>query len=449
MSIFRKRHTECAYYIIILSLICLSGCGGRKEKPATVTVLISGDTAGWIVPCGCTTNQSGGLPRRGTLVERFRRQGDLLVLDAGGAVQGDSPYDRMKFEAILQGEKAMGLAAHNLGKAEVQFGPAYLREVARRLDVPFVSTNTIDTEGKSLAEPCRTAVVGAFRVAVLGVISPQYATRSVRVSPPRQALLEQLGMLRGKYDAAVVLAYLPEEELRALAESLPEADVVAGGPTGQPIQPQNRGPTLLVSATRQGKFAARLSRNPADGHWTGRIIELSESFADDPQQVENVKKFRTALAKRDVPAADTAFGKTLSGAMPPEYRIAGSESCRECHEEDYLLWKKSKHAQAWETLRAKDGQRDPECQRCHVQGYGLPGGFVSAGRSADRVNVGCEDCHGPSAAHCRKTEIPTGWADNAKQKCIVCHDDENSPKFDYDTYWEKIRHGQDATKKEK
>ena len=32
-----------------------------------------------------------------------------------------------KFEAILAGEKKMGLAAHNLGKAELALGAPYLR----------------------------------------------------------------------------------------------------------------------------------------------------------------------------------------------------------------------------------------------------------------------------------------------------------------------------------
>ena len=43
---------------------------------------------------------------------------------------------------------------------------------------------------------------------------------------------------RGAYDALVVLAYLPVDELNALAAALPEADAVIGGPTGQAVEPQ-------------------------------------------------------------------------------------------------------------------------------------------------------------------------------------------------------------------
>src|SRR5262245_29022828 len=92
--------------------VVVAGCGasspqGGADRP--LEILVSADTAGWIVPCGCTTNQSGGLPRRGTLVAEARRRGDVLVVDAGGSAAGTRRYDREKFAAILRGEQAMGI----------------------------------------------------------------------------------------------------------------------------------------------------------------------------------------------------------------------------------------------------------------------------------------------------------------------------------------------------
>ena len=43
-----------------------------------------------------------------------------VLLDAGGAPAGTTPYHRVKFEAILRGEMAMGIAAHNLGGPELE-----------------------------------------------------------------------------------------------------------------------------------------------------------------------------------------------------------------------------------------------------------------------------------------------------------------------------------------
>src|SRR5688572_28723578 len=57
----------------------------RPNSDRPLTLLVSGDTAGWIVPCGCASNQSGGLLRRGSHVEALRRRAELIYADAGGA----------------------------------------------------------------------------------------------------------------------------------------------------------------------------------------------------------------------------------------------------------------------------------------------------------------------------------------------------------------------------
>ena len=95
---------------------------GDQNMARRVALIVSGDTAGWIMPCGCTANQSGGLSRRGTFVRRARADHAVVLADAGGAPGGTSPYERLKFEAILAGERAMGIAAHNLGAPEAALG---------------------------------------------------------------------------------------------------------------------------------------------------------------------------------------------------------------------------------------------------------------------------------------------------------------------------------------
>src|SRR5262249_17989955 len=75
----------------LLLLLGLAGCGPPKpESHATgarrpMSLVISGDTAGWIVPCGCAANQSGGLLRRGTFVKQLRDAREAILADAGGA----------------------------------------------------------------------------------------------------------------------------------------------------------------------------------------------------------------------------------------------------------------------------------------------------------------------------------------------------------------------------
>ncbi len=430
----------------LLALAASLGCRPAAQIDVRpLVVVVSGDTAGWIVPCGCASNQSGGLPRRASYVDGLRRDAEVILADVGGAPGGTKPYDRRKFEAILQGEVAMGIAAHNVGRAEAILGPDYLRRVAARLKVPLVSANVLDADGRPVAEPLRIVEAAGRRVALVGVLGPSYATEELRVLPPEQAVLDALRNAKSSYDAVVVLAYLDDDRLRQFAEALPEADVIAGGPTGQPLEPEPIGPTLLASATNKGKFMARF-HPPAPGSsqgWTGTIVELDGRFHDHPQQVANLDRFYKELARRDFTPEETSFGNPLLSAASG-CRVAGTESCRECHAEEHRLWGLSRHACAWHSVREKGAHVDPECQRCHTTGYGVPGGFASVARSPGAVDVGCESCHGPSRDHVDDPEIRTAYFARAGDQCVTCHDRENSPEFAYDGYWAQIRHGTPA-----
>jgi len=423
---------------------CRPGASG-DDRP--LVVVVSGDTAGYIAPCRCASNQSGGLPRRATYVERLRGEADVILADTGGAPGGTSPYDLANFEAILRGEVAMGIAAHNIGAAEATLGADELRRLAKELNVPLVSANVLDGNGELVAERLRIVRAVGRRVALVGVLGEQYATDQLTVTPPARAVLGALKTAAGKYDALIVLAYLEAGDLEALAGALPGADVIVAGP--DPVAPKPLGPRLLASVTNQGKFLAHFDapRPGSSGRWTGKIVELTEQFADDPQQAANIERFREELAKRDFTPADTSFADPLWSGLSKSEQIAGNARCRECHAEDCHLWEDSAHARAWESLQSLGTEVDPECQRCHTTGYGRPGGFVSIGRTPGPVNVGCESCHGPALDHADDPDArdTPSRSLRAEAYCVGCHDRDQSPQFVYDEYWAKIEHGEPDT----
>lgn len=439
--------------VLVMGIVTWLGCdreARRVAKPAALVV--SGDTGGWITPCGCASNQSGGLLRRGTYLARLRDEADVLYIDAGGAAGGVSDYHRVKFESILAGEVKMGVAAHNVGRSEAALGAAFLRDVARRTGAPLVSANVTDADGSLVAEPIRVVPVGGRRVAVTGVLSPAMAGDGLRVGDPRQAVLNAAAGAKGTYDALVVLAYLPEPELHKLAAALPEADAVLGGPTGQALSPRNVGPTVLAAATNKGKFLVKLSVPPpatssdaggGDG-WAGGIDEMGPALADHAEQQANVQAYLARLAAEDFTAEQSGLVPPFPPDAPDDYRVAGSAACLSCHADEHASWTASKHAHAGETLQAKGFHVDPYCLSCHTTAYGLPGGFISPKRSAALAAVGCESCHGPSQAHVAAPKIHR-TPFNAIDQCIRCHDRENSPAFQYDAYWSRIRHGERQT----
>jgi hypothetical protein len=419
------------------------------SQTAPVTLIVSGDTAGWIVPCGCTSNQSGGLLRRASFVAGLRNQGPAIVADAGGAPGGVTSYHRARFEAILDGELLMGIAAHNLGEPEAALGVDYLRKEANERKVPFISANLRDAAGNLVVEPYRVVEAGGVRVALIGVLRAYGAGASHsdwRVDEPREAVLRALTDAAGKFDRAVVLAHLRTPDLRELAAALPEVDAVIGGPTGQSLAPERAGRVLLASATNKGKFliTVPLTADGSDPFPGAKVVELSDQFEDDPVQTANLSAFRKELARRDFEATETGLVGEFRGDLAPGYKVAGSKACADCHPAEFATWSESAHADAWQTLVASGVEVDPSCQMCHTTGYGLPDGFQSLARSQTRVAVGCESCHGPSQAHADRPTRRTPFT--ARDQCTKCHDHENSPQFVFEAYWSKIEHGREIAK---
>jgi hypothetical protein len=370
----------------------------------------------------------------------LRKSADVLLADAGGAPGGVSEYDKLKFEYVLRGEIEMQTAAHNIGAAEAELGAPVLRDLSDRLHVPFVSTNVHDESGKPISATHRIVKVGGGKIAVLGVLSTRYARDGLQIADPYESLRKRIRELKEPYDSLLVLAYLPEEELESLVARLPEADMIVGGPTRQTIAPRRAGPSIWAATTNKGKFLVQLVKSNPTAAWDGTIVELSPEIPDSSKQVENLHRFRDQLATIDFSAQQTSFSPVIPADSPKDFFVAGTNSCRDCHQNDCQAWSTSSHAHAWQTLLDKKSQMDPYCQHCHTTGYGLPGGFRSMAASEQRENVGCESCHGPAKAHVLNSTSKTLY--QASDRCAVCHDHENSPQFEYTAFWQKIEHGE-------
>jgi len=157
--------------------------------------------------------------------------------------------------------------------------------------------------------------------------------------------------------------------------------------------------------------------------------------------------------------------------------FAGSESCADCHTAATEVYLDTTHAHALETLVKLVPPRhfDPECLSCHVVGWDsqkhfpFVSGYLGLEQTPLLVGNGCENCHGPSARHAAAENGEFDASDEeleqlravlrlkvvenegnkegqefaggkVVQMCMQCHDLDNSPDFDFQTYWPKIKH---------
>ncbi|MDP6381245.1 MAG: cytochrome c family protein [Phycisphaerae bacterium] len=130
-----------------------------------------------------------------------------------------------------------------------------------------------------------------------------------------------------------------------------------------------------------------------------------------------------------------------AAGIPEGAKYVGSSKCRVCHMKDYKTWKGTKHAKNFKLLEGTE-RSDPACVKCHVTGFGKPGGFVSEKETPKMKNVGCESCHGPGSEHvaaAKKAPKKGAWEKKVNKvphnTCVKCH----NPHVNQKAHAEKLR----------
>lgn len=190
---------------------------------------------------------------------------------------------------------------------------------------------------------------------------------------------------------------------------------------------------------------------PATGsYFTLDQIRINKTLACSTTVQDAIKGYDLAAGEANVKAASAT-------PVPPvakgQASYVGGDTCSDCHSEQAEFWKKTVHAQAWETLVDRGQQFDYECIGCHVTGWEKPGGS-NLGNNDKLRDVQCEVCHGPSSIHVAKggNEKPPALIVNPPEDLCAtqCHTHEHSDTFQREAYLRDILgpgHGEKARKK--
>ncbi len=165
--------------------------------------------------------------------------------------------------------------------------------------------------------------------------------------------------------------------------------------------------------------------------FTAQWVELPKEAPTD----QAVTKLMRAHDKAVNQANRKAFADLVPSPLGPgDIAYVGSKACGTCHNPAYVWWQAHPHGHAYSTLQTRDKEFNLDCVGCHVTGYNRPGGStVTHNLEGALVNVGCESCHGPGAAHAKNPEVAI-VADTPESTCLPCHNEEHSDQFDYEAY---------------
>lgn len=446
-------------------------------------IFVSGQQHGYIEPCGCTglENQKGGLIRRDTLLTEFRARGwNLIPLDVGNQVRRIGRQPELKFKSTVEAFRKMGYAGVALGADDWKLSTIELVQYAGSDQLnksPFLSANVLVWSDASLFPSHRIVESGGRRVGITAVLGKGHRSElqsaDIEFADPVEKLKPVISELQAaKCDYTVLLAHASLEESSEIARQVPGFDlVVTAGGFGEPtlnLEKIDGSKSLMVQVGTKGMYGGiiGLFDDPVQPVRYQRLA-ISSQFKDSERMLAMFAEYQQALAD----AGFENLGATAV-AHPSGRTYVGSEACGDCHTTAYEIWQGTPHSHATTSIIEPNNDRggiprhhDPECVSCHATGwhpqqyYPYKTGFESPDATPQLMGSGCENCHGPGSEHVaaelgdidvtseRLRELQQQMVlplAEARDRCLECHDLDNSPDFHadgaFDKYWERVKH---------
>jgi hypothetical protein len=439
------------------------------NKPDLALVLTA-QMHGYLLPCGCSRPQVGGLERRYNLIQNLRDRGwPLALYDLGDVPQKKGPLhlgavqNLIKYEYAMRALEKMGYNAVGLGEYDAALTITAVSGWVLNQEKPktLVGNFSEATKAKGYSEIFPAVRIDPIpntplKVGVTSLVGPKVAQQikdpDLTFAESGPALKAALGQMDKEGATVRVLLYhgsltgtpkgWAKPEPIACAEAFPQFQVVLAlneedEPSHDPVIVKHPGgrQTLVIGLGQKGKYVGVVGlfrTNDPKNPFTARYqpVELTEKDFQTPQGKEDshpivhlMEDYTKQLRNEDYlrKIADQQKSPVFPGlqSVPPgaQPRYVGSERCMKCHEHAYNVWKKTPHSWAYKTLveeakRPGNRQFDPECVVCHTVGFGYKTGWYSPDPQAPgkRIDV-------PQAKAEGKKEVP----ELRNVGCESCH----------------------------
>jgi hypothetical protein len=428
-------------FVFFTSCMTASSQEDRPEKRSgEIRIIYSGNTLGELKPCGCAKEEDqGGIERRMDYLNRVRAGSkNILLLDTGDNFKEPTRQGKVKAKFLMQAMMKMQYDAVLLGDHDFVYGNSFLKE---QQGIPWIMSN-IDLD--PLAKVRVKSFGNGLTAAMIAVVDPDllYGSRhaQAKIISAQEAVQSQLRQLHGETppDLVVLLTHMEREKALTFLD-VEGVDVIVNGHIEKDTDlidmlPVHKNGRIFVQPGPRGQKMGELTVTlgpQGEKSFDQKMVPLGSKIALEPEMVKLYDEYNKEV--------EDIFFASLSKRKSKNKKVFATEkACKTCHPEIHQTWERSRHGHAYKTLRKINKAFDPECLVCHVVGWSETGGFVSEIDTPDLMNVQCEVCHGPALKH---TKAPaTGFGQNAKQACKKCHVKNHSPRFNFDKYWDTIKH---------
>jgi hypothetical protein len=437
----------------------------RDWSKPDAALVISGQMVGYLEPCGCSEDQKGGLGRRHELVEGLKGMGwpvagvDLgtLINDPNG--RGGPEQTKFKLDVAFKALKTMDYRAIAISADDLRIGVTdAIGQYVQHEQPKVVAANVKPADGleSALARSVKFQL-GPVKIGVTAAVDPgglkslNYPARDelLTIESLDESLKVVLADLEKDTDVQVLLAQGEPELARELASKFPGFDVVvATSPYPEPpdVRPValNDGKTWVLTVGKKGMHVGVLgiySKGPERFQY--RDVTLSKQNLGSSEAMRQLIDEDLQATLRDAQVVENYPRREAAGGA----EFVGARACRQCHPATYAKWEATKHAHAFDSLMPRGRTFDAECASCHTTGLDYTTGYRSATLTPNLKGNQCENCHGPASKHvaapddeAARQALHLTVKTAEKEVCIRCHDEDNSPKFNFSTYWGQIAH---------
>ena len=437
----------------------------------TLRIVFTGNTRGFLENCGCKLNQSGGIARRAHVVKITREMfPDVVVIDAGNFFPSDRKIYRMtdylegQLHIYLNAMKKIRVDAVGIAFNELFFGPGVLTEYLEEVGIPVVSCN-IHVNEKKLVKPYTILQANGIKIAIIGVTEPkaifenkrQYRefeerNRSTHFEDPINAVRKTVGELATSVDYIALIGLMSPGLIDELTNKVENIDMIFSTEPGwnrltklddkltlyryDTSGFQNE---ILIVYDYNALYAVDLLEIALDRNshkvigFNKKRISLDDGIPEDSEVRKLIDDFYSQFTETKGELQKQVSWD--SSRLP----FVGSDACKVCHQEQYIQWKTTKHAQAFNVLLDAKRHFQPKCVSCHITGAGYDGGYRMGDLTHPMMHVQCEACHGPGGKHILAPSKSSILGKPKADLCIRCHDQDHSD-FVFNEYYPKVIH---------
>jgi uncharacterized coiled-coil protein SlyX len=417
------------------------------EPGASHAVLVfAASQAGQLVPCGCSPDQRGGLPRAGALLDRVREKDPTLVyVDAGDALLASATppsgpaagQAELKARTLARADALLGAAARVLGARDLALGPGFAAETAEGVPLLDAGGPPVPGARATLRVEPGGVPVGIFAAGLGEAPERTIAARAAQLKADGARVVVLILHPRGDRAVSSAEALLPAA--RAAGVDLvvlgrrddPATDPARVDPTAPPLFAlEGHGQSLLrIDLSVPGDapkgaplFLARGAAGKADElkELDDRIALTRERAAQAPAGLRELldAKVRDLLARRAAAAGAVEtpppHAIVATASFLPLVKDAGESPRLKALVEDY-------DARVAELNLAAARKLPANCPRPS------PGEAAYLGVSGKLAGESCATCHAIAAEFWRRTPHAHAYQTLVEAKkqfsldCIQCH----------------------------